>query len=143
MCKFYSAIITPTGDVLHNENLTSHEDLIALFGLNDDRPGRFARVEYTSETLYDLSTYTLIVDESVLPDWLTDEMLSNAERKLHQIVKKRIINKDTDILVGGLYVVCGGATVKYAKRCDIVELHRGTVQKVWDGGTVIKNYNNE
>lgn len=37
MCKFYSAIVMRNGDILHNANLTSHEDLIQLFNINDSQ----------------------------------------------------------------------------------------------------------
>ena len=36
MCKFYSAIVLKNGDLLHDVHLTSHEDIIDLYGLNDN-----------------------------------------------------------------------------------------------------------
>ena len=135
MCKFYSAIITPTGEVLHDVHTTSHEDLVTLFNLNDEKPGRFARLEYTGEDLTDIKTYQLKVDEDERPGWLTDAMLEKAEAKLHQIVKKRIITGEVELLIGGVYITAGGAKINIAKECRIIE-HRGTVQEVRDGGTV-------
>jgi len=115
MCKFYSAIILPTGDVIHDIHTSSHEDLIQIHGLNDDKAGRFAKLEYTSDNLFDLSTYELRVDEDIKPDWLTDKMLENAERKLYQIVKKRIITEDRPLLMGGIFIVAEGVKIGTVK----------------------------
>ena len=35
MCKFYSAIVMKNGDLLHNQSLMSHEDIIDMFEIND------------------------------------------------------------------------------------------------------------
>ena len=142
MCKFYSAIILPTGDVLHDIHTTSHEDLIQLHGLNDDKKGRFAKLEYTSDDLTDLSTYSLIIDEDIRPDWITDLMLENAERKLHQIVKKRIITEDRPLLIGGIYVVADNVIIGTVQNAIIEIIKNSTVNKMWDNSTVNKMLGN-
>lgn len=135
MCKFYSAIIIPTGEVLHDVHTTLHEDLVTLFKLNDNKPGSLARLEYTGNVLDDISTYKLRIDGE-RPDWLTDSMLEKAESKLHQIVKKRIITGEVELLMGGVYVTTKDSIINVAKECQIIQ-HRGTIRDVSSGVTVL------
>ena len=142
MCKFYSAIILPTGEVLHDIHTSSHEDLIQLHGLRDDKVGRFAKLEYTSDDLFDLSTYTLRVDEDIKPDWLTDAMLDAAERKLHQIVKKRIITEDRKLLMGGIFIVAEGVKIGTVKNAVIEVIKNSTVNAMRENSTVNEMWGN-
>ena len=140
MCKFYSAIVMKNGDLLHNENLMSHEDIIRLFNINDSQVNcdKFVRVEFTPDLesdLPDIEKYKLKVDEDSAPKWF-EKHREYVTEQLKNFVKKRIILSDQKILTGGLYVV---------KNCVIDKLIiatvvylQGTVQKVWDGGTVQK-----
>ncbi|MFA6917040.1 MAG: hypothetical protein WC222_11630 [Parachlamydiales bacterium] len=136
MCKFYSAIIKPNGDLLHDIHTSSHKDIINLYNLNDDKVGRFAKLEYTSDDLMDLSTYQLKVDENVKPDWLTDKMLENAERKLYQIVKKRIITEDRKLLMGGIFVIAEGVKIDTVKNAIIEVIRNSTVNEMRENSTV-------
>ena len=109
MCKFYSAIVMKNGDLLHNENLTSHEDLIRLFDINDTQTNcdKFVRVEFTPGDSLDFSNiekYKLSVDECSTPEWFEKHREYITDR-LKDIVSKRIITSDQKILTGGLYVV--------------------------------------
>lgn len=109
MCKFYPAIVMRNGDLLHNENLMSHEDIIRLFGINDTQIScdKFVRVEYRPKDdsdLPDISKYELNVDEESVPEWFEKHREYVTER-LKSIVEKRIITTDRKILTGGLYVV--------------------------------------
>ena len=109
MCKFYSAIVMRNGDILHNENLTSHEDLIRLFNINDSQSccDKFVRVEFTPDNMEDfpnVDKYKLNVDESATPDWF-EKHREYVTGRLKEIVSKRIITSDQKILTGGLYVV--------------------------------------
>ena len=109
MCKFYSAIVMKNGDLLHNENLMSHEDIIRLFDINDSQVNcdKFVRVEYTpdSESDYpDIEKYKLNVDESSTPDWF-EKHREYVTSRLKDFVSRRIITSDKKILTGGLYIV--------------------------------------
>jgi hypothetical protein len=158
MCKFYSAIVMRNGDLLHNENLMSHEDIIRLFNINDSQVNcdKFVRVEFTPDEYSDypdIEKYKLNVDEEIIPEWF-EKHREYITSRLKEFVSKRIITSDQKILTGGLYVVkdciidkliiatvvflqgtvqevCNGGTVQ--KVCN-----GGTVQEVWDGGTVQK-----
>jgi hypothetical protein len=62
------------GDLLHNENLMSHEDIIRLFNINDTQVNcdKFVRIEFAPNDTIDYSyieKYELKVDESNVPDW--------------------------------------------------------------------------
>ena len=109
MCKFYSAIVLRNGDILHNENLMSHEDIIRLFNINDTQANcdKFVRVEFTPDNESDfpnIEKYKLNVDEESIPKWFEKQREYVTER-LKEFVTKRIITSDQKILTGGLYVV--------------------------------------
>jgi hypothetical protein len=110
MCKFYSAIVMKNGDILHNENLTSHEDLIRLFNINDSQVNcdKFVRIEFApddNKDLPDIEKYKLNIDEDCTPDWMTAEKIDYVKDRLKDFVSRRIITTDRKILTGGLYVV--------------------------------------
>ena len=110
MCKFYSAIVMRNGDILHNENLMSHEDLIRLFNINDSQVNcdKLVRVEFAPDNdcdYPDIEKYKLNIDESLTPDWLNDDLKDRVYSYLKGFVSKRIITSDQKILTGGLYVV--------------------------------------
>ena len=136
MCKFYSAIVLKNGDLLHDVHLTSHEDIIDLYGLNDNTTENFVRVEFApdeSSDLPNIEKYKLNVDERVVPEWFEKHREYITER-LKDIVSKRIIATNQKILTGGLYVVKDCVINKVKEAC-VVWLS-GTVQKVCYGGTV-------
>lgn len=138
MCRFYSAIVMRNGDILHNENLTSHEDIIALFNINDSQVNcdKFVRVEFAPDEISDLpfiDKYKLNIDENCNPDWLESQK-DHIIEYLKEFVSKRIITSNKKILTGGLYVV-KDCIINKLTVATIVYL-QGTVQKVWDGGTV-------
>ena len=147
MCRFYSAIVMKNGDLLHNENLMSHEDIIDLFGINDTQVNcdKFVRVEFTpdeSSDYPDIEKYKLQVDEDSIPEWF-EKHREYVTLQLKDFVSKRIITSNHKILTGGLYVVkdciinrIKVATIVYLQGTVQKVLDGGTVQKVWDGGTV-------
>jgi len=97
------------GDLLHNENLTSHEDIIRLFNINDSQVNcdKFVRVEFTpddSKDFIDIDKYKLNIDEDSTPKWF-EKHREYVTSRLKDFVKKRIITSDQKILTGGLYVV--------------------------------------
>ena len=139
MCKFYSAIVMKNGDLLHNENLMSHEDIIALFNINDSQVNcnKFVRVEFTPEDQNDLPNiekYVLRVDESETPKWF-EKYREYVTSRLKDIVSKRIITSDQKLLTGGLYVV-KDCIIDRVIEAKIVFL-RGTVAD--NSGTVTDN----
>ena len=143
MCKFHSAIVLRNGDILHNENLSSHEDLIRLFDINDTQMNcdKFVRVEFCPDNTSDypdIDKYKLNVDEESTPDWFEKHRDYVTER-LRDFVSKRIISSDKKILTGGLYVVTN-CLINKVINAQVVYLN-GTVQRVEAGGTVIKDYN--
>ena len=138
MCKFHSAIVLRNGDILQNENLSNHEDLIDLFGINDTQAicDKFVRVEFAPEEnkdYFDISKYLLRVDEDNTPEWF-EKHREYVEERLKDFVSKRIITSDQKILTGGLYVV-KDCIINRVKSATVVYL-QGTVQEVLDGGTV-------
>jgi hypothetical protein len=154
MCQFYSAIVMKNGDLLHNENLLSHEDLIRFFNINDSQVNcdKFVRVEFTPEyqkDFPDIEKYQLRVDEDTTPKWF-EKHREYITTRLKEFVSKRIITSDQKILTGGLYVVKDciidkviaaeivylTGTVTY--NSGTVTYNSGTVTR--NSGTVTRNY---
>jgi hypothetical protein len=139
MCKFYSAIVMKNGDLLHNENLMSHEDIIDLFNINDSKINcdKFVRVEFSPDNdsdLPDITKYKLRVDESVTPDWFEKHREYTIER-LTGIVKNRLITGDLKLLTGGLYVV-NNAKINRMKFAVVVFMQNSKVNVMWGNSKV-------
>ena len=107
MCKFLSAIVTRTGEVLVEPMIDSHETLIELFNLRDDkRLDLFVRVEFTPPNVdgkpdyFAFDKYTLKVDESEVPAWF-EEHRENAVTVLRRTLDKMLVSNERKVLVGG------------------------------------------
>jgi hypothetical protein len=142
MCNFASAIVMRNGDLLFNENLISHEDLIDFFNIKDNEfnSDKFVRIEFRPENnddYHDISKYRLIVDEKSVPEWFNDDLKVIITEKMTEIVKKRIILTDTKILTGGLYVIGKDVIVERVVNAHIFSNH-GIIKNNKD--TVIYNY---
>ena len=138
MCKFYSAIVMKNGDLLHNENLMSHEDIIRLFNINDSQVNceKFVRVEFSTEDskdLPDIEKYQLKVDEDHIPKWF-EKHREYIITRLKEIVSKRIITSDQKILTGGLYIVKDCIIDKLIS-AQVVYL-QGQVNEMWENSQV-------
>ena len=145
MCKFKSAIVMRNGDLLHHESLTSHEDLIDFFNINDSHAccDKFVRVEFTPDdklNLADISKYILRVDESVVPDWF-DKYRNAIQQKLTEIVSKRIISGSHKLLTGGLYVV-KDAQINRLQQAIVVLMQNSSVRTMWNNSSVGDMWNN-
>jgi hypothetical protein len=141
MCKFYSAIVMRNGDILHNENLKSHEDIISLFNINDSQINcdKFVRVEFTPDNDVDfvnIEKYKLNVDESITPKWFENQR-EYVTQRLKDFVSKKIIRENQKILTGGLYVICKNVIVDKIINAEIT-CNYGTVTD--NSGTVTYNY---
>jgi len=138
MCRFYSAIVMKNGNLLHNQSLMSHEDIIDMFELNDTNPNcdNFVRVEFSPKDNNDsvnIEKYFLSVDEKILPLWF-EQYREYVTSRLKDFVNKRIILTNKKILSDGLYVVGKDVVINKLINGTIVDL-LGTVQIV-RGGTV-------
>jgi len=144
MCKFYSAIVMKNGDLLHDVNLTSHEDIIDLYGLKDNsQRNNFVRVEFTPDDekdFADIEKYKLNVDENVTPDWF-ERHREYVLSRLTDIVKNRIITSDKKLLTGGLYIIkdCHIDKIKCAM---VVYMQNSTVNEMWGNSTVNEMWGN-
>ena len=144
MCEFKSAIVTATGDLLHNPFTDSHEDLVRLFKLNDTATvrgePRFCRVEFKPENrdgLADVDKYVLRVDEERKPEWFDEKMEKSTVAKLRLIIAGMIISGEVDILIGGAYILAKGAKVGTVKNALIhVMMPQSKVGEMWGSSNV-------
>ena len=157
MCKFLSGVVLPNGDILTSPVNDSHEDIIAANNISESIAGKIniVRVEYTSDTLADIDTYRLNIDQDIIPDWFDDAMRERVADTMRGMVSRMIIKDGTHAcLLGGKWIITGENTVvKKVSRGYVVLINSGllevcdggtvnkvcdggTVNKVWDGGTV-------
>jgi len=140
MCEFKSAIVTRNGDVLANPWTDSHEDLIRLFKLRDNREGSFARVEFTPDEQAELDQpekYKLTIDEGRCPDWFDEDMKAKVSDKMRGWIKAMVVSDVVDLLCGGVYVLSKGARVSLVKNCRlVVMLGNSTVGEMWESSKV-------
>ena len=140
MCQYFSAIALPNGDLLHHDSTDSHEDLVAHFGLNDNRLGRFARIEYHPESvkhLADITKYVLKLDENEKPKWWTNDFADKIESKCRVICAARIVIKDRDILLGGPWIVASNAKIRKVYNARILAvIDSASIQNVWGSASI-------
>ena len=137
MCQFKSAIVLKNGDVLHNEFIDSHEDIITINGLKDNKTESFVRVEYlpTGE-LWEIGKYKLSVDEPQTPEWF-DKVKDKAERKLKAIINRMIISVDTPMVVGRRIIVKPGVKILSIRQTVIDVLYKDSrVNVMWGNSQV-------
>jgi hypothetical protein len=152
MCKFKSAIVLQDKrekggfKLLLSPWTESHSELIIIHKLRDDGRIRFARVEYSPESMdkaHMLDTYKLRIDEERRPEWFSEEMKENVAAKLCAYVKSIIVDGDVALLIGGQFIIAPGARVESAHSMvinaicggTVSEIRGGTVSEIW-GGTV-------
>ena len=130
------------GDVLHDEHVLSHEDLISLFNINDTQTNcnKFVRVEYTVANENDyayIEKYKLNVDEESVPKWF-EKHREFVTEKLKGIVKTRIILTDRKLLIGGLFVVkdCKITTIK---DCHVISIYGSAQVENISGSAHVEN----
>ena len=118
MCQFFSGLAFKNGDIHYNSMTDSHEDLISEKELDDDADlssikRNWIRFEYTSNTLQDIKTYKLRIDEEFTPPWCDKKYQKNLIEKLKPIINKMILcDVEKKILVGGCWILTGGSIIK-------------------------------
>jgi len=127
------------GNLLHNENLMSHEDIIDLFNINDNQfnCNKFVRVEFSpksNEDLPDINKYFLRVDEESTPDWF-EKCRNYVTERLKNIVSNRIITGKHSIITGGLYIV-KDANIERIKSAVVIYLQNSQVNEMCDNSQI-------
>jgi hypothetical protein len=129
MCNFLSAIVLRNGDIVCDpEHTDSHEDLIAMAGLRDDRVAQameaFCRVELLPPddhaAIADVSAWRFVVDEEAAPSWLDRAGIA---KKLRRMVAKMLVGDTRRLLLGGCWILHGEARVSAVKNGRIALMH--------------------
>ena len=153
MSRFISAIVS-RDEIYHRDETDSHELLERSLGMTAtaNKEREFVRVEFSpaaNDDLADVSKYKLQVDQETTPDWW-GERSDCVEEYLREVVKKKIIANNQDLILGGCWIVANGATVKSIIQARIIVVgpggtvqevgHGGTIQNVGYGGTIVRDY---
>jgi len=109
MCRFLSALVLPSGEVLTHPMLDSHADLVTRFKLRDE-VGRFAKVELVpGEDWLDPWTWTLHLDEPTAPEWW-DRVAEQAESTLRTRAEAMVLRDgEHRLIIDGCWIVGGTA----------------------------------
>ena len=128
MCEFKSAIVLRDGKnkggfkLLLSPWTNSHSDLIAMHYLHDDGRLKFARVEFkpkSAETVADVKSYNLTIDEERCPDWFDEEMKDAVSEKMRTYIASIIVIDSRKILIGGEFIVSGKAEIGDIKQSNV------------------------
>src|ERR1041384_2010222 len=112
MCNFLSALGLPNGDVLHHPMLDSHGDLVTYFKMPDESAfvRRFTKHELVPVDWIDPATWRFVTDEPTRPDWLTDEIEREIERKMRAVASRMILRDgEHRLIVDGCWIIAGTA----------------------------------
>ena len=137
MCNFLSAVLVRDGDLLLDpEHTDSHEDLIEIHRLRDDGRGRFVRVEFVpdKEAPGDLSRWALNIDEPSTPDWID---LAALRERLVEIVRPHLVTDERGLLIGGWWILLGGAKIRKADNARIAAMTGDSFLESASGSTRI------
>jgi hypothetical protein len=122
MCKFFSAIVSRSGELYFNKLTTSHEDIIDEFLLKDNSlVENICRVEFYPDEEKDVfypDKYKLHIDEQNTPDWFDVEKQATVSNQLRDIITNMIISDNRKILIGGAYILIN-AKVEKLKNCMV------------------------
>jgi len=127
MCEFFSALVLRNGDLIHDAATDSHTDLIDAFGLDKvENTGcqHFAKIEFTpssKETMDEIDTYTLRVDESTEPIWFS-EVKDIVIQKCRSIVSRMIIIGEHKCILSGKYILGKNANVRKVVNSNIIAM---------------------
>ena len=117
MCRFFSALGLPSGDILWHQATDSHADLVLIQGLDDTKEdATFAKLELVppnDDGWSDVSKWEFTLDEDVRPRWVKGEMLAEWEGRMRSAAKKMIVTSGTiPIIASGVWLVGGEAVVR-------------------------------
>ena len=146
MCNFWSAIVTKNGDVLCDDMMDSHEDIINKYkdkyDLKDDETDpeklRFARIEITppnSDVFQPVKKWNFKIDQEIKPKWFTKTDEQNCRKVLSEFTKKAIIKgKKIDSIESGRYWIKDCKIKEMLKNVLIVQMREtsqvGTMENI-------------
>ena len=136
------------GGLFHHELITSHEELIDYFGINDSLlhgiRQDFVRIEFLPEKeLWDIENYRLSLDEENAPEWY-ESLIPEVTEKLKGIIQKMIITGDKKCIIGGGYIL-KDAKVDYISNCIIYAIYNtnngemrdsSKIGEMWDSSNI-------
>ena len=137
MCQFYSAIVTKTGELYHNPWTTSHEDIVAVFDLKDEKDN-LCRVEFypdIDEDIWDYKKYNLHIDQQE-PEWFK-KFQTKTISKLKLIIKNMIVTGEKQMLCGKV-IILKDAKIGTLKNVLVYDMISSRVGKICGSSQVGK-----
>jgi hypothetical protein len=139
MCKFFSAILTDKGELLHAVDIDDrHETIIEQHGLKDDtlKNRKWVRLEITppnGDLVTPVKEWVVTVDErGTLPQWYEKVPKGRVLKLAAPILAEFIVQEDRKEISGGRHVILGSAKIDYV--CGSAKI--GTVRGSAKIGTV-------
>jgi len=144
MCNFLSAIVLKNLDVIWDPGYPDrHEELLKKCNLTDDEKGfyleKFCRVEFTptdfNKNLNDINNWRLDVDESSIPSWFNEEIVTN---KLWTIISDMFVQDKRETLQNGCFILLDGAEIGEVKNCRIQYMLGNSKITFLRGNSIVK-----
>jgi len=141
MCNTFSFLVFSNEDLFFVPSVDSHEDQIALKGINENGFAvQFARCEYvpTCGKFADLDSYKFRLDEDRTPDWWTEEIQERTISRIRSRIRGMIVSKDQQVLGPGVWILSGNPTIgELLDRCIIITAESATIRNA--GSATIRN----
>ncbi len=145
MCRFFSAIVLESGDILTSEYTDRHELLMRVHGVRDGHAqrGRFARVELLPpddhRTLLDVETWNIQLDEDDEPEWWPARR-DDVQGAMRRMVERMIVREPRDLILGGCWVVSDVAIGELAAGRIAILSGAARIGRVCDSARVERLY---
>jgi hypothetical protein len=109
MCKFKSALVLQSEEIIRSPYTESHEDLVDMSGLKDNGLS-FVRIEFVpkNQEFGNVNAYQLKLDQQCAPEWWTYEVVERTTERMRDIIRGMIISENRNILIGGQYILANG-----------------------------------
>jgi hypothetical protein len=127
MKNFYPAIVVPGGDVIHNHFANSHKDLLEWADVKKDHLLVTFRPSDDQYRYDDLDNYTLIINQSHIPDWFDDDVKEAVIGQLKSVIEKMIVRGRKKLILNEGVILQRNASINFAKNARIFAMYDESV----------------
>lgn len=141
MSDFFFILIKQNGDVILDVFANSHIDLIDKYITEYDNYNKsYFKAMYSpiqNSRLDVLDNYKLIISETFIPDWFTDEFKKSVVTKLNKIISNMIIKSNRKILLNEGAILTNKANIDQVKHSIIFAMYDNSYINVLDNNSEV------
>lgn len=140
MSQFLSGFGFKNGDIRISDYTDYHSFMERAWNLKEHPDNEWVKWEYISFVLTDINTYSLIIEETNIPSWVTDKIKEKWERKIKAKLKSMILlDGEYDVLLGGKYVLGGNVKVNTIISSNIISIRDSVIVKSIGGLATVES----